>query len=430
MFTKEKIKEYKLVDMLICLVIVSSIALRKLKLLLYLIQAVFIVVGCKELLNKTYKSFWLFRILYFFWMLLSIYWSRDVSSVLSVIPSIIQILVLTLIMCGYIDDNYKIDRMIDMFVLAGFSLLISILIFTPLSEWKDIIFYSSNKYVNVAGSVGRLGPSVGMHSNGLGQTLVVCIMCIFYRFIKTKKKLLLLLMILLLILTFLGKSRSSLIEVFCGIFLIYTFSKKNTAKQIFYFVLGGCLLVVGLYLLINIPFFYKIIGYRLEGLALFGNSQGADASTVTRLYFVKIGWKLFFDNPIFGVGMNNFSYIAFNEFSTWAKVYSHNNYIEILSNLGIIGFFLYYYLYFKSFMILTNLINKTKNSNKLSDIYEKAAFLLAMLLVFAIMNVSHITYETECVQYMGMIIIIGSILLNKKYNEMYKINGKEEQRGI
>lgn len=403
---------------LIALVIITSIAFRKLRYLLYIIQIFFIIFGIKHLIKKTYKTFWFYRILYFIMIVLSIGWATSTSSVVSVLPSIVQIILLTLIMCGFIDDENKIDKIINIFVYSGIALLISILIFTPISEWKEIVNFSLNKYIDVSSSAGRLGPSIGMHSNGLGQTLVLCIMCTTYKYIDTKKFKFIFLNILLLIVMLFVKSRSSLIEAILGIFVVFIFSKKYPAKQIIY---GFFCLILGALLIIScikIPSLYKIVGYRLEGFVnIFENSNNVDSSTLTRMEFTKIGWDLFKSHPILGVGMNNFSYLSYNYYHTWAQVYSHNNFIEILSNLGIIGFYLYYYLYLQSFLRLIKLMKKFKNSN-FSNLYSQAAFLFSCLIVLAIMNISHITYETECVQYMGMLIICGSILLNKKYNDV------------
>ncbi|MGH0052900.1 MAG: O-antigen ligase family protein, partial [Sphaerochaetaceae bacterium] len=51
---------------------------------------------------------------------------------------------------------------------------------------------------------------------------------------------------------------------------------------------------------------------------------------------IQDGWQMFLENPLFGKGLN-----AFREIVDY-KMYSHNNYIEILVSWGIVGFLWYY----------------------------------------------------------------------------------------
>ena len=401
-----------MLDFSVALVIISSIALRRLKFLLYIIQIFFIILGIKKLFKKTYKHFCLYRVLYILFVVLSLVWAKSISSVISVLPSIFQIVIITLIMCGYVDNENKIDTIADYFVMASIMLIISILAFTSLSEWRYIISYSSNAYVSAASAAGRLGSSVGMHPNELGQSLVICILCVVYKYIFSDNKKYILLCVILFFIMLFVKSRASLIEAVIGVFLMLVFSKKYPVKQFIYGTIGILLVGLLLYSFIHLEVLYKLVGYRLEGmLNIFGNNT-ADASTTTRIEFVRIGWEIFEKNPVLGVGMNNFSNVAYNNYSTFAKVYAHNNYIEILSDLGIIGFFLYYWLYIKSFIKLIH-IKRIKSD----DFYLKSSFLLSSLITFSIMNFSSITYKTECIQYFGMLIIVGTVILQKKAKE-------------
>lgn len=77
---------------------------------------------------------------------------------------------------------------------------------------------------------------------------------------------------------------------------------------------------------------------RFEGVAEY-QSKNVDASTEERLDFIDSGIKMFEEKPILGWGVNTFR--VFND-----DHYSHNNYIEILSGLGVMGLFLYYLCYY------------------------------------------------------------------------------------
>lgn len=66
-------------------------------------------------------------------------------------------------------------------------------------------------------------------------------------------------------------------------------------------------------------------------------STGEDGSTSERAYFLVEGLTGFFDRPLIGNG--------FKAFRARYGVYSHNNYVEILYNGGLILFIIYYSMY-------------------------------------------------------------------------------------
>lgn len=130
-------------------------------------------------------------------------------------------------------------------------------------------------------------------------------------------------------------------------FLIYFMRRiKNRTLRILFLpiiILAGVLAYV---LLIRVPFLYNIVGYRLVELnsLLFGQVQ-QNTSTWYRLDMMRNAWELFLKKPIFGYGLNN-SYV----FNTYQWVYDegtyfHNNYLELMVGVGIIGTVLYYMSY-------------------------------------------------------------------------------------
>ena len=98
------------------------------------------------------------------------------------------------------------------------------------------------------------------------------------------------------------------------------------------------------FVVMRVSAFYDTIGYRFESFfALFEDEAGADGSTLVRKQMIEIGWEAWPESPIWGHGFDCFKY--YNETITGHKYYSHNNFIELLYNQGIIGFFAYYGFY-------------------------------------------------------------------------------------
>ena len=56
---------------------------------------------------------------------------------------------------------------------------------------------------------------------------------------------------------------------------------------------------------------------------------GGDSSAIVRMALVDIGWDLFHQSPIIGVGINNPAVYTYSIFGR-ENYYLHNNYIELL----------------------------------------------------------------------------------------------------
>lgn len=89
--------------------------------------------------------------------------------------------------------------------------------------------------------------------------------------------------------------------------------------------------------LINIEPLYFFIGHKID---FFSGNSAFDmyyASDDTRLDLVLGALNLFFEHPL-GIGFGNVG--------NYLGVYAHNNYAEVLASLGIIGFPIFYAIYF------------------------------------------------------------------------------------
>ncbi len=110
--------------------------------------------------------------------------------------------------------------------------------------------------------------------------------------------------------------------------------------------------------------------------------------------------KFFSNHPIIGTGLNTFIV----QDST--HHYSHNNYIEILVGLGIIGFFIYYAIHFRIFSKLLKL--KTPTAKRIRLI------LLFSLMVFIFMDSALVSYGYKIVVIM---LFFLSIYIDKLYKK-------------
>ncbi len=77
-----------------------------------------------------------------------------------------------------------------------------------------------------------------------------------------------------------------------------------------------------------------------------GDVGRGDDSLVGRAYLYKRGFEIFVDNPLLGVGLDNFQMARGRTFGMTIGAYSHSNYLELLTNTGLIGFLLFFGMYF------------------------------------------------------------------------------------
>jgi O-antigen ligase len=142
---------------------------------------------------------------------------------------------------------------------------------------------------------------------------------------------------------------------------------------------------------------------RFESIQLlFKSEQLTYGSTADRLSFLKLGLSTFMDNPFFGVGSNNFV-VLFP-----GTGYTHNNYIEILANLGIVGFLPFYLMYFVLIKKLSKISNKGIRY-----------FLLAFVALFLFKEFALVTYYSK---YLIIVMFWLYLTAEEKINENYLLS--------
>lgn len=150
---------------------------------------------------------------------------------------------------------------------------------------------------------------------------------------------------------------------------------------------------------------YELIERRFSGMLNMINGNGGDASSMERIYLVEEGFKIFENNPIFGIGLNNSRYFL--------GKYTHNNYLELLIGTGIIGTILFYSIYIVTF-------KKIKN---MPSIQIKKYFYI-MLFILLLLDTATVTYYTKPILFIVLYIyfvaekeIEKNKLIKKEYND-------------
>lgn len=145
--------------------------------------------------------------------------------------------------------------------------------------------------------------------------------------------------IILVVLALISGSRKSLIGlvVYLVGFAVYEYPPKNMQRSLFKVFSVAAVAVVVYVLVMNVEVLYNALGSRIESLLQYlSGEDDADGSARTRMEMLAFAYRMFEDKPLAGYGLNTFRY-----FSGYGA-YAHNNYMELLANIGLAGFSIYY----------------------------------------------------------------------------------------
>lgn len=345
-----------------------------------LLVAITIILGKKIVITKQIKWCVVFWGFYF----LSVIWAKNPNDTMYYVNNFIQILGIFICFPIMIKDEKSINTTLKLIIGSLLYTCVLLVIRTPQSEW----------------GTERIGEAIGLNPNGLGMRLAIgFIACIYFLHYKTSND---------------TNQRSKMALIFYSISAIifivvamFTGSKKALLMIILGFVsyeliiskgwkifLKSLIIVVFLcfmtYLIFNNEMLYTVIGRRIEKtiLTLQGTtiSRDVDGSLEERAFFIEKAIDLFKDYPILGYGGNNFvTYMR--EISYSHIAYSHNNYVELLSTLGIIGFTIYYYMWGKTLITLS--IDYLRNKS------GQTLFFLITIFILLILDYANVSYISE-----------------------------------
>lgn len=273
----------------------------------------------------------------------------------------------------YVDKPEDLERIIKIYI---FSLLVIVLLefsSVPISKWSD----------------GLMGSHFsGSNPNGVAFIVFCAELMAFYEFYSKGKKWYIFLVIVFFAFIVLSGSRKALFASVAGpiLFVLLSVYKKNYFFNIFAVLTIAALV---LFFIMTDENAYNAIGKRVTSMLNFwfeDRERKVDGSLYMRSYYIDLAQRMFSESPIVGKGMGNFAKIIDEVYMTHG-VYSHNNYWQILSELGLVGFIIYYSLYFVTIVRLAKgaFINKSR---------VNMLFLTFMILLLVI-EVGLVTYNSK-----------------------------------
>ena len=329
---------------------------------------------------------------------ISVFWAvYSKSEVFFYIKKMIQIVVVTECITLTVRDKRDIESILNIVVVSLIFAGLLLISRTPVSEW----------------GTKRAGLEIGLDENSLGMRMAIGIIVSLYFAIRKNRKKYIFAMIFFGLIVIFSGSKKAIIMAVIGCIGLYLLG-KNTKNILSYlpriaitiFALFG----VG-YAIFKIPIFYNVLGIRLERTLTFfiSGRNTFDHSTSERLYYIEVAKKLFKEHPLFGVGLNNFK-IYLSSIYTYGA-YSHCNYWELLSCLGIVGTAIFYSFHFKLLVSLTFSFKPQKDSMH--------ALMTVILILFVFMDYANVSFMS-IFQYLVICLIYHYVLISRK--EYYRRN--------
>lgn len=272
----------------------------------------------------------------------------------------------------YVDKPEDLERIIKLYI---FSMLVIVLMeFTtvPFDKWFE----------------GSLGSHFsGSNPNGVAFLVFCAELMAFYEFYSRGKKRYILLVAIFLLFVILSSSRKATFASIAGpiLFVLLLTYKKNYFFNIITIVTVATLII---FFIMTDENAYNAIGRRFASMFdfWFNDDHKSDNSLYMRSYYIELAKKMFAESPLFGKGMGNFAKIIDNVYSL-DGVYSHNNFWQILSELGLVGFLIYYSMYFVMIVRLAKgaFINKSRIN----------MLFLTFMILLVVLETGLVTYHSK-----------------------------------
>ena len=312
-----------------------------------------VILACTILfsLNKTYvtvlkfvKKFFLFIL----WSVASLVWSQySIDTAITRIIDLIVVLALLFICAQYCCINNKIDLykcedLISVYIIC----VVIITIICYAEDGTNLLVWS------------RLGAKTFANVGGLVAYTLILIPGMFFslwRLLSGNNTVLYgSVSLFLFISSLLTGERKAMILPFLFIYIYCLFKYRNNAFKIIRVTI--LCVIIGAFVLMLVMRYSTTMAHRLNILIQTILTPGASSSEIgvsdnsldIRSSLRKHAIQCFYENPLFGVGIGQFRFYSASQGG--ADLYAHNNWLELLADVGIIGFLLFYMNYFVAFI--------------------------------------------------------------------------------
>jgi len=259
------------------------------------------------------------------------------------------------ILSAWIREQLGVERAVTVFawmLLIGGALSATIGLIQHLNVSGELAFLVDQKADNTFGNIGQ--------RNHFATQITLASFALIYLHAteRINRTIAILLLSLFGLMLTASSSRAALIYIVAGFFLTLI-SYRATRAPIHQRLLQGAALLLALFLLFQfllpllnnwLKLLLADMGFDVNGLnALVALQRNAAEGVDLRLSEWHKAWRMFVESPLWGIGIGNYGWYSFNyqalpEFSAVPEGvlfnHSHNLIMQVLAELGILGFLL------------------------------------------------------------------------------------------
>ena len=255
------------------------------------------------------------------YILASVMWSYNQDVATTWLVTVLQLVVLLIFSYLAMMDGAEVKDYLDALYISGWGL----------AAFALVRYGGLENYLKIMEDGMRMGGEIA-NENNFGLTFSSAAISAAYYLIIRKRKIDIVSIAVFAFFTLSSGSKKATLLIIAGIFAI-AFVRFGI-KKIYKTVLLGAVVLVAAWFVLQLPIFETVYS-RLESFF----SGELDVSDTARKNMITVGLNLFWDRPILGYGLYNYS-----EFYPTGQ-YSHNNFVELLVCGGVVGFVLYYIMY-------------------------------------------------------------------------------------
>lgn len=320
-----------------------------------------------------FDSYGLWIGMFFLICTVSFFWALSQALVFTMLKSLVVHVVVFLLLYSSIRNVKDVE------------LLLKLLLLACLVNSVYLIITNAAMLESTAEMGDRLGSDSAWNANTIGMMTALSALIALYFYQQTTNKVIKTLLIVtiafMIFVSLITGSRKAFVIVLGGISAYLFLIAKG--KRIRVVVLIAILILFLFYLIMAIPYFYSIIGWRMEAfLSQFTGKGSLDSSAASRKILIDAAVDAWWKKPIWGHGLDCFRF--FGKEATGRNYYAHNNYVELLADIGLVGFVSYYIGY--AYVLIQ--LWKQRAHGKLSYL------LFTVLCIIMIVEYACVTYES------------------------------------
>ncbi len=207
-------------------------------------------------------------------------------------------------------------------------------------------YYGLDTIRNVLNNSRRLENDYA-NVNAIATICAVCVIIVLYElFFRRINPISIIISIPCIFLIAATGSRKGFIMLVMGLALtlIFRFANRNVLRTILVIIIVVAAIYLLYRIMLSLGLFSGVMRRIQSMLAILTGNGTVDNSAQERVRFIRIGWNQFKQTPIFGIGIGSSGELLVENGER--NTYLHNNFVELLACGGIVGFAIYYSMFY------------------------------------------------------------------------------------